>query len=111
MPVEYQEKTFDCFIQDPKTGDKYSASVRVKKRRPLDISRKEGKMKLCDIFVDSVSAVEGQKHHHFAMHTLNGEGIYIFRVGKEDESERPYSIWDLGPVFGKLVTRALQKMA
>ncbi|MGB8536413.1 MAG: hypothetical protein WCD57_08370 [Acidobacteriaceae bacterium] len=68
-------------------------------------------MKLCDIFVDSVSAVEGQKHHHFAMHTLNGEGIYIFRVGKEDESERPYSIWDLGPVFGKLVTRALQKMA
>jgi hypothetical protein len=42
---------------------------------------------------------------------LNGEGVYIFRVGKEDESEQAYSIWDLGPVFGKLVTRTLQEMA
>ena len=67
-------------------------------------------MKLCDIFIDSVSAVEGQKHHHFAMHTLNGEGIYIFRVGKKNKSQRPYSIWDLGPIFGKLVTQILQKM-
>ena len=111
MAIKTQEETFRCFIQDQKTGDKYSASVRVKKRQPVNVSRKEGRMKICDIFIDSVSSIEGQKHHHFAMHTLNGEGIYIFRVGQEDESERPYSIWDLGPVFANLVTQTLQKMA
>jgi hypothetical protein len=97
MTVEYQEETFDCFIQDQKTGDKYSASVRVKKRRPLDVSRKEGKLKLCDIFIDSVSAIEGQKHHHFAMHTLNGREFTSFALAKRMRANgpTPSGIWAL----------------
>ena len=112
MSVTYQKETFNCFIQDDFLGDKFSAKVILRKRSPIRPSlQKDGKVELADIFIESISANHGN-HHHFVVKTLNGEGLYMVRDPDGNEvHRRECSIWDLGNLFGKLVSQTLQRFA
>lgn len=111
MGKDERKREFECFIQDKNTGDKYSAKVEVRKHKVIRQSLQPGKIDLADIFVTSVSSKRGELHHHFVVHKLNGDGLYIFREAVNNETRRDCNVWDLGPVFGKMVARTLQELA
>jgi hypothetical protein len=112
MGEQERKRTFDCFIQDEISGDKYSATVVVAKHKVIRQSlQRDGKIDLADIYITSVSSTRGRLHHHFVVQKLNGDGLFMFREAVNNETRRYCNVWDLGPVFGKLATQALRELA
>jgi hypothetical protein len=100
-----------CVIRDNYQGDDYYAKVTVRRRRPIrQTIQRDGRVELADIFVQRTSDNPLKKHHHFVMTSLDGKGLYMLRdKNGNEELRRECSIWDLGNVFGNLVTKILQQ--
>lgn len=100
-----------CVIRDSHSGDSYYAKVTVTRRRPIrQTLQRDGRVELADIFVQWSSDNPLKKHHHFVVTSLDGNGVYMLRDKNGDEvGRRESSIWDLGNVFGNLITKLLQQ--
>ncbi|MFL6450073.1 MAG: hypothetical protein ACJ746_20705 [Bryobacteraceae bacterium] len=107
------ERRFTAVIEDSVLGERFSATVTVKKRLPIRTSLQTGKVDLVDVFIAPISGQLLVKvHHHFVIHDFTGRGIYIVRdQNGNDERRRQCTIWELGHSFGVQVMTALKSLA
>lgn len=107
-----QEKQFTCVIEDLHLKDRFSATVKVTKKTPIEAAEQKDRIGLAHIYITPVSDQVRKVHHHFVLFDFTGCGVYIVRdrYGKRDD-RRQCSIWDLGHSFAIQVMDALREIA
>ena len=76
MPSD--ERDFECVIERHILKERFSATVRVKKRMPIRRSLKSGKIDLADVFIWPISCQPTFKvHHHFVVYDFTGGGCLL----------------------------------